>query len=329
MMPAVSVIIPVYNTAVYLPRCLDSICNQTLKDLEIICVDDASTDGSAAILAEYIAKDPRVKVITFGQNRGVGAARNVGIEAATGEYIGFVDSDDFVDGDFYEKLLEPRRDLVLGNLVEERYDDRGNVVETLNSAWYDKVRHDALKYRVGFFGIFYVALYRRDLIVRNAIRFAESRVVAEDRLFPVLAEYHAGTPIVRDDTFYHYCDRVGSATRRKVNEKIAEGVVGFVGDIADFLRKHVLTASESRFLSSQTLVDALCGSSYQTPYAGTVADAAEAFYREFHSSCDFKSGSVRSALEALRCGHGLDKAVARLWYDAMRANVRRTLPREE
>lgn len=60
----ISVIIPVYNTAAYLPRCLDSVCNQTLKDLEIICVDDASTDGSAAILAEYAAKDPRLRVIT-------------------------------------------------------------------------------------------------------------------------------------------------------------------------------------------------------------------------------------------------------------------------
>lgn len=329
MMPAVSVIIPVHNTAAYLPRCLDSVCNQTLKDLEIICVNDASPDNSAAILAGYAGRDPRVKVIAFEQNRGVGAARNVGIEAATGEYVGFVDSDDFVDGDFYEKLLAPRRDLVLGNLVEERYDERGTVVETLNSAWYGKVRHDVLKYRVGFFGIFYVALYRRDLIVRNKIRFAENRVVGEDRLFPVLAEYHAEPPIVRDDTFYHYCDRAGSATRRKVNGKIAEGTVGFVGDVAEFLRKHVLTAPESRFLSNQTLVDALCGPSYQTPYAGMVADAAESFHREFQSSCDFKSGSVRSALEALRCGRGLDKAVACLWHDAMRANVRRTLYGEE
>ena len=103
-MPRVSVIIPVYNVAPYLPRCLDSVVGQTLRDIEIICIDDCSADGSAAILAEYAAHDSRIKVVPFEQNRGVSAARNAGLDVATGEWIGFVDGDDKIDLDFFEKL---------------------------------------------------------------------------------------------------------------------------------------------------------------------------------------------------------------------------------
>lgn len=101
-MVKVSVIIPVYNVEAYLRQCLDSVVNQTLRDIEIICVDDGSTDGSAAILAEYAAKDPRVKVLTR-EHTNAGAARNAGMAVATGEYLGFVDSDDWCELTLFEK----------------------------------------------------------------------------------------------------------------------------------------------------------------------------------------------------------------------------------
>ena len=104
-MPKVSVIIPVYNTEKYLEKCLDSVCNQTLSDIEIICVDDCSTDNSLNILKEYAQKDNRIKLIEFKENKGAAAARNEGIKAATGEYIGFIDSDDYPETDsYYEQL---------------------------------------------------------------------------------------------------------------------------------------------------------------------------------------------------------------------------------
>ena len=103
-MPKISVIIPVYNVEKYLRACLDSVVNQTLKEVEIICVDDGSTDGSPAILAEYAAKDPRVKVITQAKSNA-GAARNAGIAAAGGEYLEFVDADDWVDGQMFERMV--------------------------------------------------------------------------------------------------------------------------------------------------------------------------------------------------------------------------------
>jgi len=94
-MPAISVIIPVYNVEKYLSRCLDSVLNQTFTDWEAICVNDGSPDGSAAILSEYAARDARFKVITQ-ENGGLSDARNTGMKHATGEYILYLDSDDFI-----------------------------------------------------------------------------------------------------------------------------------------------------------------------------------------------------------------------------------------
>ena len=102
-MSKVSVIVPVYNVEKLLQRCLNSLINQSLHDIEIICINDGSTDKSLEILKSFANKDKRITVIDK-QNEGPSVARNVGLEKAQGEYIGFVDSDDWVDLDFYEKL---------------------------------------------------------------------------------------------------------------------------------------------------------------------------------------------------------------------------------
>ena len=94
-MPAISVIMPVYNVEKYLPRCIDSVLNQTFQDWELICVNDGSPDGSAAILSEYANRDARIKIVTK-KNGGLSDARNAGMAVATGDYILYVDSDDFI-----------------------------------------------------------------------------------------------------------------------------------------------------------------------------------------------------------------------------------------
>lgn len=103
-MPKVSVIIPVYNVEAYLRECLDSVVCQTLSDIEIICIDDGSTDQSPQILREYASKDGRIVLISSGVNEGLSAARNRGIDAATGMYLYFVDSDDYIVPDALERL---------------------------------------------------------------------------------------------------------------------------------------------------------------------------------------------------------------------------------
>ena len=104
-MPEISVIVPVYNVEPYLRQCIESIQNQTFQDLEIILVDDGSTDGSGKICREYEKNDQRIRVI-HKVNGGLGDARNVGLDVAQGGYIGFVDSDDFIDADMYELLYK-------------------------------------------------------------------------------------------------------------------------------------------------------------------------------------------------------------------------------
>lgn len=115
MPPKLTIVVPVYNTEKFLEKCLDSVINQTFKDIEIICVNDGSTDGSLHILKKYQMIDDRLKIINK-KNGGLSSARNVGIEHASGEYIAFVDSDDFLELNTYENLLSyfnlPKVDLV-------------------------------------------------------------------------------------------------------------------------------------------------------------------------------------------------------------------------
>ena len=124
-MPKVSIIIPFNNVENYISECLDSVLNQTLKDIEVICINDASTDGTLSLVKQYAEKDERIKLIELSERKGQGFARNRGIEIATGEYIGFVDSDDFIKRDMYEclynKAKENDNDITMCQAVE--YDD--------------------------------------------------------------------------------------------------------------------------------------------------------------------------------------------------------------
>ena len=119
--PTVSIIIPVYNTEEYLEECLDSVLNQTLKDIEIICIDDKSSDKSLDILLEYAKKDNRLKLIQHKENKGQSIARNTALKQVNGEYISFLDSDDKLDLDACEKLYDftkdTKQDVILYNIV--------------------------------------------------------------------------------------------------------------------------------------------------------------------------------------------------------------------
>ena len=105
-MPKISILVAVYNSAAYLPQCLDSLLGQTLHDIEVLCVDDASTDNSLAILRDYAERDTRVKVFALKENKGQAHARNIGLSHATGEYIGFVDSDDWLGPNALEAVCK-------------------------------------------------------------------------------------------------------------------------------------------------------------------------------------------------------------------------------
>ena len=208
----ISIIIPVYNVAMFLPKCLDSVCTQTLRDIEIICINDCSSDNSLDILKIYQKYDNRIKIIDFKENKGVAATRNTGIEAAKGKYIGFVDSDDWIDPDFYEKLynkvIENNADLVVGNIKRVQ---KGKASEIDNYA--QKTKEN----KVNFNGWFYLGLYNKQLLKNNNICFTERLIYGEDRVFPILAAYYANKVETVCDSFYYYHIRDNSASRKFYN----------------------------------------------------------------------------------------------------------------
>ena len=125
-MPKVSIIVPIYNVEQYLRECMDSVVNQTLKDIEIICVNDGSTDSSLSIIKEYAQKDNRIKIIDK-PNSGYGDSMNKGLDMATGEYIGIVEPDDFVSKDMYEVLYNKATEFDVDFVKADFYRFTGNI----------------------------------------------------------------------------------------------------------------------------------------------------------------------------------------------------------
>ena len=197
IMIKVSIIVPVYNTEKYLKKCLDSLVNQTLKDIEIICINDGSLDNSLQILKEYEKKDNRIKIVNQ-RNQGVSIARNNGIKLASGEYIGFTDSDDYVDLDFYEKLYNGanNQDMCGGEIKKSNYQYR--------------------KYYC-----FWSYIYKKSLIINNNIIFPEKITNGEDVCFLWKAIFLSNKINYVNNTYYHYIKRNGSAVNSKMTlEKI-------------------------------------------------------------------------------------------------------------
>ena len=250
-MPFVSVIIPVHNTEKFLRRCLESVCGQTLEEIEIICIDDCSTDASAAIIAEFATRDSRVKVITFERNRGTAVARNAGIDAATGDYLGFVDSDDAVDLDFYEKLyaqaIATGADVVKGNVRTIGYD--GNVQSSL--CHNDLIRK--CRTRFAFAWCFWTAIYRAKVVRDNKLNFCEGCILGQDVLFlNAIMLCSKGLAFV-DDVHYHYFQREDSACSRiltlsklrcgfRVYNEIIDRTLS-AGDVVDSAGRRFICAS--------------------------------------------------------------------------------------
>lgn len=176
-MPKLSILIPIYNVEKFLPTCLNSVLNQTMSDIEIICINDGSTDDCGLILDEYSKKDERIKVITKS-NSGYGDSMNMGLDKTTGEYVGIVESDDQVEADFFEKLYLTAKvdnlDIVKGE-CQYVWDSEGYSYRE-HLAWLDKyfgqlISRDMLWLRCQFFMNIWSGIYKRDFLVANAIRF--------------------------------------------------------------------------------------------------------------------------------------------------------------
>lgn len=219
----VSIIVPVYNVEKYLQSCMDSLVNQTLEDIEIICVNDGSTDNSLEILESYAKKDSRIKVFTI-ENSGNSIARNYGIKIAKGKYVGFVDSDDYINETMFEKLYNSceQNDLDLAICKISLFDDKTGEVNN-NLSYYnlsifkgfDKEvfsADDTTSFTCNIVVNAYNKLYRRSLLEDNSIEFPP-HLIFEDEVFFIKTYLHAKRiSVVNEFLYYYRLNREGSIT---------------------------------------------------------------------------------------------------------------------
>lgn len=221
-MPQITLIVPIYNTAAYLPACLDSIAAQTFDDIEVLLVDDGSTDQSPEIAQRYAERDPRFRYIRQ-PNSGASAARNTGIRAAKGEYIAFIDSDDWVAPTYTDTLRHTDADIAFFGchvhhddattpaqtitLPSVRHSDRGNIEAEI-------IRLTTGAYGEGtdVLGWTWDKVFRADIIHRYQVRFNEAVSFREDELFTLQYCRHATSLQLLSDVPYHYRIRTGGLT---------------------------------------------------------------------------------------------------------------------
>lgn len=212
MKPKVSIIMPVYNTGDYLLTSMDSVIHQTLKDIEIICVNDGSTDSSLELLQRYAQNDPRIKIIDK-KNGGYGHTMNRGIKHATGEYIGILEPDDFVDPEMFDKLYalaqQHSADIVKSNYYEHFSQNNKTVdrfFEVLSEFPYDTITNAFENEKIVVMRpCIWSAIYKREFLINSHIMFNETPGASyQDTAFAFKALISAKRIVFTKDAFLHY-----------------------------------------------------------------------------------------------------------------------------
>ena len=219
--PVLSVLVPCYNVEKYLPQCLDSIINQTLQDLEIIVINDGSKDSTLHIIKSYAERDKRIKVIDK-ENEGYGKSMNRGLDAATGKYIGIVESDDWIDTDMFENLVkiadDNKADVVKSNFY--KYTTVNGVKNIKNNSipYWDANRIIFPRSESSIFfsaPAIWSAIYNREFLIKNQIRFLESPGASfQDTGFNFKVLACAERVWLTTDAWLHYrCDNENSSVK--------------------------------------------------------------------------------------------------------------------
>lgn len=239
----ISVIVPVYNTSKYIVRCLDSIVEQSIKNIEIICVNDGSTDDSLAILQQYSAKHENVRIVSQ-ENKGAMAARKNGLAYARGVYVGFVDSDDWIEPQMYEKLLEciikyPSEIVSSGyyyegNYVTEHYDDIPEGFYTSNNIneVREKVIYNTSDMEVGMRGSLCTKLFNRVFLEKVFSLIPSTLSFSEDKMCIITSVLFANSVYVLQRCFYHYIKRKESIVNTEDRNYLIK-----VNEVYDYFHK--------------------------------------------------------------------------------------------
>lgn len=296
-MVSYSVIVPVYNGEEYIERCISSVLSQTRADLELIIINDGSRDKTDGICRKLKSADGRIKYIAT-ENHGVSYARNLGIEASTGEYIGFVDSDDTVARDMYEKMIAiaeaETADVVVCDSTTV-YSDGTTEEDTLpNIADGEKLTKEALTPEK----MMYIAggacrcLYRRRVIEENGIRFPLGIKLSEDRAFNILAMGAASAVCYTKHPLYFRYVLKGSAVNK------------YRGD-------YLQTVLDSYDALNKALIRADFSNDHLNAYKSNIAyGALSAIYNEFHADCPHRMNDKRRIIKQICENKAVQNAIS-------------------
>lgn len=255
MQNLISVIIAMYNAQEYILKLLECLRKQTYKNLEIIIVDDGSTDNSLKLVKEWAKKDSRINIISI-LNSGVSNARNIGIESSTGEYITFLDADDYIEYDMYEKFMfnitEKNADVLRGNFIRE--DINGNVISNgnmmdLSNSIIDKIvlKEKLLSYIFDNLIPTYTPLILvKSSLIKDKIKFRTDIHMMEDLIFCLELFFSASNIYFYDYKAYHYVYNVSSSSKNRKNIiRNFNDTLQVVNFLEEFLTKE--TVDESVF----------------------------------------------------------------------------------
>lgn len=261
MNPKVSIVVPIYNMEDYLDRCLRSLLRQTLTAIEIIAVNDGSQDASLRLLQQYAEYDSRIVIINKA-NGGVSAARNDGVKAARGQYIGFVDPDDWIHDRMYEELyhaaLQDNIDIAMCTYIREfdtHAKEKSFEMQHMQIYRGDEVQAKLLRRLVGpmkeelagpefldAWGTVWSKLYRAELLKEHGFSFMDLSVIGsnEDTLFNIHAFYHAESFIFLNRPFYHYWRANSESITSTYNAKLQEKFDRLYTAMQDFIEEKQL-----------------------------------------------------------------------------------------
>lgn len=306
---AVSVIVPAYNAEKTVGKALDSLLGQTLKNIEILVVDDGSKDATRQIISEYAKKDSRVRLLPKDVNEGLSAARNTGAAQAQGAYIGFVDSDDWCEPDMFEKMYQASADadVVVSGFFHDSLDDDGNlIVQTLDQTGMNAVvsnREDIILWAAKLdcsrlFAFTWNKLYKTEFYRATGVEF-EQQTLIEDYMFNCKIWDKIQKLSIVDGTFYHYIKLSKDALTQKFLPDYFEIINKRYVLMRDLFEKEGLFFGESR--------EILCNMHIKHVLAGMVRN----FNKKSNYTPAQQKAKIKEMLDDPNCRQAMQYAVGK------------------
>ncbi|MFP7322309.1 glycosyltransferase family 2 protein [Bacillus spizizenii] len=262
--PAVSLLVAVYNTETYIRTCLESLRNQTLNNIEIIIVNDGSADDSPEIAEEYAKNDHRFRVF-HQENQGLGAVRNKGIDAARGEFIAFIDSDDWIEPDYCERMLQAaddKTDLVICNYAAEFEDTGKTMISDITETYQNQPKEQYIKalFEGKVRGFSWNKLYRRNMVEAHRLSFPLRGELehVEDQFFSFRAHFFARSVSYVKASLYHYRIHLSSIVQSYQKKLFESGLALYEANAAFLQENNKLEAYQKELDTFMVLHSSIC-----------------------------------------------------------------------